>query len=241
MSWYKSWFDSPYYHALYAHRDHKEADLFGRTLIDYLKPPPKAHILDLACGNGRHSHAMATLGYEVTGIDLSAQNIAAAQSNKQSKARFIRADMRTFSTPESFELSVNLFTSFGYFEDETDNQKVLQKVFENLKPNGCFVLDFFCRDYIEKHLVEKETIRRQGIDFQVQRFINGEEVIKEIRFETQGRSLRYEEVVRGFRKSELERMVQEAGFSIDEVFGNYALRPFMGAQSERCILICSKK
>ena len=72
--WFASWFDSPYYHSLYAHRDHQEAAAFIARLIDLIQPKDDATILDVACGRGRHSLEIHRHGYEVTGIDLSPKN-----------------------------------------------------------------------------------------------------------------------------------------------------------------------
>ncbi|MFT4943871.1 MAG: 2-polyprenyl-3-methyl-5-hydroxy-6-metoxy-1,4-benzoquinol methylase, partial [Flavobacteriales bacterium] len=74
-SWYASWFDSPYYHILYKDRDDSEAADFMRRLTHYLELDTDAKILDLACGKGRHSRHLSTLGYDVTGVDLSEESI----------------------------------------------------------------------------------------------------------------------------------------------------------------------
>ena len=76
--WFKDWFNSPYYHLLYANRDNKEAAEFIDKLIDHLKPAPGATMLDVACGKGRHSIHLAEKGFDVTGIDLSEESIAEA-------------------------------------------------------------------------------------------------------------------------------------------------------------------
>ena len=77
--WFESWFDTPYYHLLYKHRDDKEAHKFIKNLMQFLKIDKDQNILDLACGKGRHSIFLNKLGYRVTGVDLSSQNILQAQ------------------------------------------------------------------------------------------------------------------------------------------------------------------
>lgn len=69
--WFKNWFDSPYYHVLYKHRNHKEANAFISLLLDYLAPEKSAHFLDKACGRGRHASYLAKRGFIATGLDLS--------------------------------------------------------------------------------------------------------------------------------------------------------------------------
>ena len=77
--WFVSWFDTPYYHILYKHRDDTEAQLFMKNLIKTLEFSKKQLLLDLACGKGRHSIYLNALGYNVIGADLSKNSIAHAK------------------------------------------------------------------------------------------------------------------------------------------------------------------
>lgn len=241
MGWYTSWFDSPYYHALYAHRDHREASAFIARLLAYLHLPVDAQILDLACGNGRHSHVMAQMKYRVTGIDLSHRNIEEAKKSGISNARFVQGDMREVFQKNQFDLVVNLFTSFGYFENENDNLRVLKSACANLKDNGIFVLDFLSREYTENHLVARESTRIDELVINITRRIENENIIKEIEIQSSENNFSFEEIVRGFRKDQLQRLLREAGFEVLAIFGNYELQPFECEKSERCILINRKK
>ena len=82
-AWYKDWFNSPFYHKLYFERDEKEAEIFIKKLIDHLQPAPGSRILDVACGKGRHSKTLASLGFEVTGIDISPDSIRQARQSER--------------------------------------------------------------------------------------------------------------------------------------------------------------
>src|SRR5882757_7437708 len=93
-SWFKEWFNSPYYHQLYFNRDEKEAAAFIHLLLEYLHPPAGARMVDIACGRGRHSKILAAKGYDVTGIDLSPENIAFARQFETEKLNFYQHDMR---------------------------------------------------------------------------------------------------------------------------------------------------
>ena len=126
--WFAGWFDSPYYHLLYRHRDHEEAAAFIDALMQALQPKPDDHILDLACGAGRHSNYLANKGYTVTGLDLSKESIARAKANAADNVSFGVADMRQLDAKAEYDLVLNLFTSFGYFEDFDDNLRVLKGV-----------------------------------------------------------------------------------------------------------------
>ena len=109
--WFQSWFDTSYYHILYKNRDYKEAEVFIKNLVSYLNLEKGDSILDLACGKGRHSIFLNTLGYNVTGIDLSKNSIEHAKAHASSSLYFDVHDMREPYT-NKFEIVLNLFTSF---------------------------------------------------------------------------------------------------------------------------------
>ena len=123
--WYASWFDTPYYHILYKDRDYSEARGFMDNLTDYLNIPECGKILDLACGKGRHSVYLNTLGYHVTGVDLSEQSITHAKQFENENLKFDVHDMSK-AYPDTFDAVFNLFTSFGYFNQESTNIQVLK-------------------------------------------------------------------------------------------------------------------
>jgi len=89
-SWFKEWFNSPYYHQLYFSRDEQEAAAFIHLLLERLQPPPGCLMLDVACGRGRHSKMLATEGYDVTGIDLSPASIEFAKQFESDHLHFRR-------------------------------------------------------------------------------------------------------------------------------------------------------
>src|ERR1043165_2289153 len=142
--WYKDWFADERYLALYKHRNTAEAeqllDLIERTVT----PPKDSVILDLACGAGRHSIALAKRGYtHITGIDLSSTLIKKAKEAAKEatvQVSFIESDMRSFLG--QYDLILNLFTSFGYFEDDKNNEALIRHVGESLCEGGHFILDF---------------------------------------------------------------------------------------------------
>ena len=138
--WYATWFDSPYYHILYKNRDHHEAELFLDALIRYIKPGPYARILDVACGKGRHSIYLNSKGFEVTGFDLSAESISFDKQFENDSLIFYLHDMREVFRSNYFDIVLNLFSSFGYFEKERDNIRCMIANSTALKENGIFVL-----------------------------------------------------------------------------------------------------
>jgi len=122
-SWFASWFDSPYYHVLYKDRDDSEAADFMDRLTQYLHLHPSSKILDLACGKGRHSRYLSSLGYDVTGVDLSTQSITFAKKFEKENLKFAVHDMCLPYKNAAFNTVFNLFTSFCYFDNELDKPK----------------------------------------------------------------------------------------------------------------------
>ena len=139
--WFQSWFDTSYYHILYKQRDYKEAEVFIKNIVNYLNLDKDDSILDLACGKGRHSIFLNTLGYNVTGLDLSKNSIEHAKTHESNSLHFDVHDMRDIYKTQ-FEVVLNLFTSFGYFEERADNFKVIQTIKSSLKQNGIGVIDY---------------------------------------------------------------------------------------------------
>jgi SAM-dependent methyltransferase len=110
-------------------------------------------VLDLCCGPGRHLVALAKRGFAVTAVDrtrflLEHARARAAQANLS--VEFVLEDMRRFSRPATFDLIINLFTSFGYFEDQADDVRVLEIVRENLRPSGVFVLEMVSKERLAR-------------------------------------------------------------------------------------------
>ena len=113
-NWFEEWFDSPYYHLLYCNRSAEEAESFIKKLTQKLDLRKGAKVLDVACGKGRHSRTLASLGYDVTGIDLSANSIAFAKNFENAHLKFEVFDMRKTYAAQKFDYVFNLFSSFGY-------------------------------------------------------------------------------------------------------------------------------
>lgn len=235
-NWYASWFDTPYYHILYKDRDYDEAQAFMDNLTHYLNLPEESKILDLACGKGRHSIYLNQLGYEVTGADLSENSINEASKSSNEKLHFVKHDMR-ISFEEKFDAIFNLFTSFGYFEDDADNLTTLKAIRDSLTEYGFAVIDFMNVDFVLENLIPEETKTVDGIDFYIKRYEKENHIYKEISFSDKGKDYYFTEKVQALRLADFEKMMDEAGIYLLDVFGDYKLRKFYKAQSERLILI----
>lgn len=235
-SWFSSWFDTPYYHILYKDRDEKEAQLFMDNIIQYLNLPEDAKILDLACGRGRHSIYLNQLGFEVTGADLSENSIAEAQKFANDKLHFVVHDMRE-KCNQKYDAILNLFTSFGYFENEEDNFKTLKAIHESLSEYGFAVLDFMNVHHVIKNLVPSEVKTVDGIDFHIKRKVENGFILKEIDFEDQGQQYHFTEKVRALTLEDFQQMMDEAGIYLLDTFGDYKLKKFYKKESERLIML----
>jgi SAM-dependent methyltransferase len=242
--WFSSWFDSPYYHQLYENRNDQEAEHFIENLLSYLKLAPKSKLLDLACGKGRHAITMAHNDFDVIGVDLAPQSIAEARilSGGQSNLRFDVHDMREVYVSNNFDVIFNLFTSFGYFDSEEDNVKMLQSIASMLLPKGLLVLDFFNAEKVIANLVPSEIIKKEGVVFDVQRRITSTHVYKDIIVhpKNQNEPLHFREQVQLFRKEDFERLLSLVNLRIIDIFGDFNLSEYNPTTSDRLILIAQK-
>jgi SAM-dependent methyltransferase len=235
-NWFVSWFDTPYYHTLYKDRDEKEAQLFMDTIVHYLNLPEQAKILDLACGKGRHAIYLNQLGYDVTGADLSENSISFAKASENQTLHFQVHDMR-IPFEEKFDAVFNLFTSFGYFENEADNSITLKAMKDSLNEYGFAVIDFMNVSHVLANLVPEETKTIDQIDFHIKRYLEVGYIVKEINFEDQGEQFHFTEKVRALTLQDFEKMMEEAGLYLLDIFGDYKLRKFHKTESERLIMI----
>ncbi len=221
--WFESWFGEEYV-ALYPHRDAADAEAAVGLIEGHLPFNPDASILDLACGGGRHARLLSQQ-WRTTGLDLSP--VLLKHARKQAPdAYFVRGDMRVLPFADiSFDVVVNLFTSFGYFADDLSHQRVIGEVARVTKPGGTFVLDFLNTEHIRDTLVPYDERNIGGRIVEQRRDISddGRYVIKRICIRDQNRE--YTERVRLFDKNELTAMMEESGFNIEHVFGNYAADP----------------
>lgn len=234
--WFKDWFDSKYYHILYKHRDESEAQLFIDALVRQLRLPEGARVLDLPCGKGRHSIYLAKKGFNVTGVDLSEQSIAYAKRLECGNLHFFVHDMRVPLRVNYFDAVLNLFTSIGYFERDTDNAKVISSAAKALKPGGTLVVDFMNAPKVIRGLVKEESKTIEGITFNIKRYVENGFIVKEIRFEDEGQSHLFTERVKALTQSDFETYFNSCGLKIIHLWGSYGLQDFDSRDSDRLII-----
>lgn len=239
-SWYRSWFNTRYYHMLYRNRDEIEAAHFIDRIFKYLNPPQGSVLLDLACGRGRHSIYMNKKGYDVTGVDLSVKNIKAAKKFENETLHFEVHDMRKPFADANFDYVFNLFTSFGYFPTIAENQQVLESAYQNLKPKGKIIIDFLNANQVIEGLVKEETQVIDGVIFDISREIKGRIIHKYIDITDGENKMRYVEKVKALTRQDFIGMLNRTNFEILDTFGNYNLEKYDERSSSRLIIIARK-
>lgn len=237
--WFSTWFNSPYYHLLYDQRDDEEAEAFIRELCSRLALNAGASVLDLACGAGRHSRVLHDLGYTVWGADLSPNSISEASKHAGEGLSFFVHDMRD-PLPQVYDAIFNLFTSFGYFDTVAANAQVLRSVYNALVPGGILVIDFMNAERVVRELKPRQEIRKGDVVFHIKREVVNGRIVKTIAFEACGQSFFFQEKVQALVLVDFQTLLQDAGFSISNLYGNYNLDSFDPLTSDRLILICQK-
>jgi SAM-dependent methyltransferase len=237
--WWRTWFGETYlavYDGPLLERTPGEVD--GLERLTGIRPP--ARVLDEACGQGRHAIELARRGYDVVGHDLSAYLLGVADERARAAGlgiRWVRGDMR--HPPQGpFDLALNLFTALGYFEEDVENQAVLNAIRRVLTPGGQFVLEVLNGDWRVRDfeptgwytdgkvtVVEERQLDSSGRRMRVRQTI-----------ERKGELQETTHVLRLYGAAELEGMLREAGFGRIDMYGDWDGSP-MTAQSPRILAV----
>lgn len=206
---------------------------------------PGMRVLDLCCGPGRHSLEFARRGFSVTGVDrtrryLDQADRAAAEQGLE--LELVQADMRQFERAEGFDLAINLFTSFAYFEDPADDLTVARKLYRSLAPGGVLVMDMMGKEVLARVFQEKhwEELADGSVLIQRHRVLDSwgrmEGRWKLVR---QGQVEEFAVTHRLYSATELCALLEQAGFAIAEAFGGLDGCPY-DHQAERLIALARK-
>jgi SAM-dependent methyltransferase len=230
--WFEEWFGEEYLE-LYPHRDEAEAERAVALVAGATGLRAGWRVLDVGCGAGRHARAFRALGARCVGVDLSLSLLRVARG--VTDAPLVRADMRALPIrPATMDLTVSLFTSFGYFERDEEHAGALREMVGTLRPGGWFVIDFLNPSEVRGRLVPRERVAVRGGAVDVARSVSpdGRYVCKSIRTPS-GRS--FVERVRLFEPAEIAAMLSDAGVAVRHRFGDYHAAP-LRAGSPRTIL-----
>ncbi|HNT33434.1 MAG TPA: class I SAM-dependent methyltransferase [bacterium] len=230
-SWYKGMYGEHYYRASFAampaERTQKEVE-FIRTVLNL---PPGARVLDLCCGPGRHTLALAQLGYRMSGLDLSEHYIKLARNHAKREnldVDFQIGDMRRIPFRSKFDAVINIFTSFGYFDSDEENASVIQGVVGKLKPGGKFLLDVINRDYIVRNMTQSHWLDRGDIlVLQDHSFdpVTSRTEDRWVFLEKKSRK-EFDVSIRLYALHEIIALFQRAGLTYQKAWGNFAGEPF---------------
>jgi SAM-dependent methyltransferase len=183
-------------------------------------------ILDLCCGFGRMSAELARRGFAVTGVDITKSYLKTAKEEaalEELNIEYVNADARDFVRPVFFDAAVNLYISFGYFENQRDDKRLIANVYESLKPGGSFIIETMGKEIAVRDFVEAEWFERAGFMVLTEyepldswallknRWILIKDGIKIEKTFTQ----------RLYAASELRSLLLEAGFKNIEIYGDW--------------------
>ncbi len=243
--WYEEVFDEDYLRTLpfmTADQTLREVGFIKRALA----APPDGHMLDVACGYGRHAIELAQQGLRVTGLDLSLPLLIRAADESQRRGlavNFVHADMREMGFDAQFDGSYCVLSSFGYFDEET-NLKVATSTCKALKPGGRFLIECMNRDYVVGDLPTRVWWEGNGcvvleeVDFN---FHTSRVVIRRSVVFQDGRQLEQDISIRAYSLHELGKLMRQAGFRVLDVSGSLATPGnFFGATSRNIIMVCER-
>ncbi len=242
MLWFETWFNSKYYHLLYNNRNDAEAQNFIDNLIAYLQPKPQSKMLDLACGKGRHAKYLAEKGFDVCGIDLSPNSIAEAQKNETENLHFYEHDMRHIFRVNYFDTVFSFFTSMGYFEKPSDDEKQFKAMQAAVKAGGSLVIDFMNVKVVLQKMKPFQKIERENVVFEIEKLVANGFINKTTKVIENGElKMTATEKVNTFGLPFFEKILTKNGMKIENIFGDYQLNKFNENESERLIIHDIKK
>jgi len=239
-NWFETWFDTKYYHLLYKNRDTKEAENFIKRVVGFLNLKNGDRVSDIACGKGRHSIVLHSLGLSVWGMDLSVNSIHFAQQFEEVNLKFQVHDMRDPFPESKFDAAFNLFTSFGYFDDSNEDKLCIRNIYQSLAQNGFFVQDYLNAQSVMNQLPVEETKTEENVVFNIRKLVENNHVVKQIEVMDKLETFNFSEKVRIYSLENLISLHVEAGFEIVQIFGNYNLDEFNSLNSPRIIIVSKK-
>lgn len=202
-------------------------NLYGENSA--LRSAPR--VLDLCCGMGRVSSELARRGFAVTGVDITAAFLETARDDaayENLDIEYIEADARAFRRPGFFDTAVNLYISFGYFDDPADDLLLARNVYESLKGGGSFIIETLGKELAVRDFTEGEWFERAGFTVLTEyEALDSWGALKN-RWILIRDGERREKVFtqRLYAATELRALLLEAGFSAVELYGGWDGAPY---------------
>jgi SAM-dependent methyltransferase len=202
-------------------------------IIKLLDIQPGSSVLDLCCGIGRHSLELARRGYQVTGVDRTRGYIDKARKQAKEEGldiEFVQGDMRFFSRSGAFDIAISMFTSFSYFEDPKEDKRVVENVFESLRPGGRFIIQMHGKETLAKIFKEKDwnEYKDDGVIVLYERKVSQNWSWMENRWIMLKGNKRIEHEIshRLYAGSELAALLRNCGFNQADVYGDLEGNPY---------------
>ena len=198
---------------------------------DVLELEAGSRFLDAACGYGRHAIPLAESGVDVVGCDLSAFMLKKAQDGVHASSiaenggsiSFARCDLRELPFECEFDAASIMFNSFGYFQREDENFRVLASIADSLKPGGLFLLDLVNRDFLLRTPHEKDWFERNGTVILEEKHFDAVRNRSEIDVHVVdgGKKRSYHHSIRLYSLSELSMLLEASGLAVENVYGGF--------------------
>ncbi|MCL5271251.1 MAG: class I SAM-dependent methyltransferase [bacterium] len=208
-------------------------------------PEAGGAVLDLCCGPGRHSLEFARRGFRVTGVDRTRRYLAEARRRARAEGlavEFVLDDARRFRRPGAFDLAVNLYTSFGFFEDPADQRRVLAGIHASLKPGGTLVMELMGKEILARVFRERTWDEVDGRILLEERHVTADWSIIENRWilldGDRRRVFRFRHWI--YSAAELTALVRASGFGGVEIRGSLAGAPY-DHKAQRLVAVARKE
>lgn len=230
---------------MFGEQAHLRAAAEVEGIIALLQPEPGAAILDLCCGSGRITLPLARLGYRMTGVDRTEAYLATHRELAEAEGlpiELVCDDMRRFRRDGAFDAALNLFTSFGYFEDQDEDRQVARNLFASLRPRGALVMELMGKEVLARifqprrwHHLDEQTIKLEETEV-----LEGWTWVRSRWILLRG-SERTEHVLehRIYSAAELCALLAEAGFGDFEVYGHLSGAPY-DHEAKRLVVLARK-
>ena len=227
--WYDGFFEGEWLDELALYRPDERTQKEVEFIVDRLELEPGERILDVACGHGRIAVELARRGFRVTGVDLSPRSLELARSRAEEagvEVGLVHRDMREIDFDGEFDAAINVFTSFGYFDDDSENQRALDAMAQALRPGGRFLIDVvnilsLARRYRQRWWDELESGNGILVEEHEYDFLRGRNAARWTFVRDDGGRSELLHSVRTYTPAELARMFRTAGLTVAGAWGDF--------------------
>jgi SAM-dependent methyltransferase len=241
---YTDWFSSPLFHNFWSDRKEKESQTFINQLIHHIKPQRGSRVLDSACGQGINSIHLTSLGFDVTGVDMSTSNINWALTREQNNPEFYQHDLRLPFWGNYFHTVLNLFEGFGFYRTRREHDAALRTIASSLQPGGKFVVDYPNTHYQEARLADlNHTYRHQNTEYHFGLTQTETHFIYKIQVSSPGSKAPTEFIFERakFSVGDFTEMLAFQKLQVKEIFGDYSLTEYHLSETPRLIVVAEKQ